>query len=81
MFERFYRVDKSHSKQTGNGAWPLIVKHGALFHDARVSLESQGGKGAQNSYAFHRNRESRHWKEEKALGMPKAFLVAFFSLL
>ena len=34
VFERFYRVDKSHSKQTGGTGLGLsIVKHGALFHD------------------------------------------------
>ena len=53
MFERFYRVDKSHSKQTGGTGLGLsIVKHGALFHDARVSLESQEGKGTKITIRF-----------------------------
>ena len=53
VFERFYRVDKSHSKQTGGTGLGLsIVKHGALFHDARVSLESQEGKGTKITIRF-----------------------------
>ena len=42
VFERFYRVDKSRSKQIGGTGLGLsIVKHGAMFHHARVSLESE----------------------------------------
>ena len=46
VFERFYRVDKSHSKEIGGTGLGLsIVKHGAALHDARVELESTEGEG------------------------------------
>lgn len=41
IFERFYRVDKSHSKDIGGTGLGLsIVKHGAMFHNASLSVES-----------------------------------------
>ncbi len=47
VFERFYRVDKSHSKEIGGTGLGLsIVKHCAMFLGARVSLESEPGKGS-----------------------------------
>ncbi len=46
VFERFYRVDKSHSKEIGGTGLGLsIVKHGAVLHDAQVELESTLGQG------------------------------------
>jgi len=46
VFERFYRVDKSHSRQTGGTGLGLsIVKHGALLHDAELSMDSVPGRG------------------------------------
>ena len=46
VFERFYRVDKSHSKEIGGTGLGLsIVKHGAALHNAQVELESTPGKG------------------------------------
>ena len=46
VFERFYRVDKSHSRATGGTGLGLsIVKHGAAIHDAQVELESAPGRG------------------------------------
>ena len=46
VFERFYRVDKSHSKEIGGTGLGLsIVKHGAAFHHAQVELESALDKG------------------------------------
>ena len=42
VFERFYRVDKSHSKDIGGTGLGLsIVKHGAMFHNASLSVESK----------------------------------------
>lgn len=46
VFERFYRVDKSHSQQIGGTGLGLsIVKHGAIYHNARVVMESKEGVG------------------------------------
>ena len=46
VFERFYRVDKSHFKETGGTGLGLsIVKHGVMFHKVRVELESVLDKG------------------------------------
>lgn len=46
IFERFYRVDKSHSKEIGGTGLGLsIVKHGAKFVGASVSVESTPGEG------------------------------------
>jgi len=46
VFERFYRVDKSHSKETGGTGLGLsIVKHGAAFHRAELELHSVPDRG------------------------------------
>lgn len=46
VFERFYRVDKSHFKETGGTGLGLsIVKHGVLFHQGRIELESELEQG------------------------------------
>ena len=46
VFERFYRVDKSHSKEVGGTGLGLsIVKHAAAFHNASLELESEEGRG------------------------------------
>ena len=53
IFERFYRVDKSHSKETGGTGLGLsIVKHGALLHGAKVSVESKVGEGTRIEIKF-----------------------------
>ncbi len=53
VFERFYRVDKSHSKLVGGtGLGLAIVKHGAAYHDAEVFLESTEGKGTSVTITF-----------------------------
>ena len=53
VFERFYRVDKSHSKKTGGTGLGLsIVKHGAKLHDAKVELTSIEGEGTTITLAF-----------------------------
>ncbi len=53
VFERFYRVDKSHSKEIGGTGLGLsIVKHGAAFHSADVKLESELGRGTTVEIRF-----------------------------
>lgn len=48
IFERFYRVDKSHSKAIGGTGLGLsIVKHGAMYLGAEVKVESTLGKGSK----------------------------------
>lgn len=55
VFERFYRVDKSHSKANGGTGLGLsIVKHGAAYHDAEVRLESRPGEGTTVRLFFPR---------------------------
>ena len=55
VFERFYCVDKSHSKLVGGTGLGLsIVKHGAMFHDAQIKLESTEGKGTSISLIFNK---------------------------
>ena len=53
VFERFYRVDKSRSKETGGtGLGLAIVKHIVELHDARIYLESEVDKGTQIRIEF-----------------------------
>lgn len=53
IFERFYRVDKSHSKETGGTGLGLsIVKHGAIFHHAEIKVESKLGEGTKMEILF-----------------------------
>ena len=53
VFERFYRVDKSHSKQVGGtGLGLAIVKHAAAYTGAEISLESQENVGTTVTVAF-----------------------------
>ncbi len=55
VFARFYRVDKSHSKKIGGtGLGLAIVKHGAMYHNADVSLESTEGKGTKVTISFNK---------------------------
>lgn len=53
VFERFYRGDKSHSRLIeGTGLGLSIVKHAAEYHGAKVTIESQLGKGTSISVIF-----------------------------
>ena len=57
IFERFYRVDKSHSKERGGTGLGLsIVKHGALLHGAKVSVESTPGRGTRIEMQFPKGK-------------------------
>ena len=53
IFERFYRVDKSHSKEVGGTGLGLsIVKHAARIHDAEIRVDSELGKGSLFTVEF-----------------------------
>lgn len=53
VFERFYRVDKSHSKQIGGTGLGLsIVKHGAIYHNAKVEMDSKEEQGTTVRIVF-----------------------------
>lgn len=53
IFERFYRVDKSHSKSIGGTGLGLsIVKHAAIYHNAEIKLKSELGKGTSITVQF-----------------------------
>ena len=53
LTERFYRVDKSRSRETqGTGLGLAIVKHVLLRHDASLAIESEPGKGSRFIVAF-----------------------------
>ena len=53
VFERFYRVDKSHSKEIGGTGLGLsIVKHVAMIHHLELKLESAPGKGTTITLQF-----------------------------
>ena len=58
VFERFYRVDKSHSKEIGGTGLGLsIVKHGASLHGAQIHMDSQVGRGTSVQLLFpHMNK-------------------------
>lgn len=53
IFERFYRADKSHSKEIGGTGLGLsIVKHGANFHNAKVFVKSKYKEGTKITILF-----------------------------
>ncbi len=55
VFERFYRVDKSHSRRVGGTGLGLsIVKHGAQYHNARLVLDSEPGTGTTITLTFRK---------------------------
>lgn len=59
VFERFYRVDKSHSRQVGGTGLGLsIVKHGAAYLGVKIELESTPGKGSCFSLIWTQPKET-----------------------
>ena len=59
IFERFYRVDKSRSKnEGGTGLGLSIVKHGVMFLGAQLSLESKPEQGTTVTITFDSTREN-----------------------
>ena len=57
VFERFYRVDKSRSKETGGtGLGLAIVKHIAEQHQATMELKSREGRGTEIRVAFPKRK-------------------------
>lgn len=53
IFERFYRVDKSHSKETGGTGLGLsIAKHAIAYHGGSIKLDSTVGKGTTITVTF-----------------------------
>lgn len=58
IFERFYRVDKSHSNQKeGSGLGLSIVKHGAEFHHAQMTVNSELGEGTTITIIFPKKED------------------------
>lgn len=56
VFERFYHIDKSRSKELGGTGLGLsIVKHAAKFHDAAINLSSKEGEGSTFTITFPGN--------------------------
>lgn len=57
IFERFYRVDKSHSKAIGGTGLGLsIVKHAAIYHNAEIKLKSEPGSGTSITIIFGKSK-------------------------
>ena len=59
IFERFYRVDKSHSKEVGGTGLGLsIVKHAVRIHNASIRVDSKIGKGSEFIVSFPKFSET-----------------------
>ena len=65
IFERFYRVDKSHSKETGGTGLGLsIVKHGAVIHNIQIRTDSEVGKGTAITLSFSKGNSASATEEQ-----------------
>ena len=61
LTERFYRVDRGRSRDTGGtGLGLAIVKHALARHDARLDIESAPGKGSRFTARFPSKRTSAY---------------------
>ncbi len=59
VFERFYRMDKSHSKQSGGTGLGLsIVKHAVTYHHGKIALESEPNQGTVITVEFPKKSRS-----------------------
>ena len=60
IFERFYRVDKSHSKEIGGTGLGLsIVKHGVIFLGGELKLNSKTGTGTEIQVVFPKEHKEK----------------------
>lgn len=67
IFERFYRVDKSHSKEIGGTGLGLsIVKHGAILNGARIHVDSTLGKGTRMELIVPPEEEKKEILEKES---------------
>lgn len=59
VFQRFYRVDKSHSKKSGGTGLGLsIVKHGVQYHHGTIHMESAPGQGTRIEVVFPKGQQA-----------------------
>ncbi len=57
IFERFYRVDKSHSKKSGGTGLGLsIVKHSVQYHGGKIAIQSEENKGTTVTVALPKRK-------------------------